>query len=117
MLRKSVCLLIVLFAAVAAEAGTFSATGSSSRSSSTTTSEPSVELYSTSWCGYCQKARTFFRERGISFVEYDIEKDRQAALRKQQLDSGRGVPFAVINGHKISGYSERLYLQALESSR
>ena len=29
-----------------------------------------VELYTTSWCPYCKKARDFFRSRGISFTEY-----------------------------------------------
>ena len=38
--------------------------------------EPKVELYTTSWCPWCKKARAFFRSRGIPFVEYDIEKTR-----------------------------------------
>ncbi len=76
---------------------------------------PRVELYSTSWCPYCKKAANFFRARGIPFVEYDIEKDSQAARRKQQLDSRRGVPFAVINGVGVSGFSERAYLNALNA--
>ena len=72
-----------------------------------------VELYSTSWCTYCQKARDFFRSRGILFTEYDIEKDRSAALRKRQLDRRQGVPLAIINGRRIHGYSEAAYTRAL----
>ena len=34
-----------------------------------------VTMYATSWCGYCKKARTYFRQNGINFIEYDIEKD------------------------------------------
>jgi len=45
----------------------------------------SVELYTTAWCGYCKKARNFFKERSIPFKEYDIEKDRAAAMRKRKL--------------------------------
>ncbi len=78
---------------------------------------PQVELYTTSWCPYCKKAVNFFRSRGIPFTEYDIEKDRAAARRKQKLDSRPGVPFAVINGQMVHGFSERLYLQALGDSR
>ena len=74
---------------------------------------PVVELYTTSWCPYCDMARDFFRSRGIPFTEYDIEKDRSAALRKSQLDRGRGVPFVVINGHGISGFSKEAYEKAL----
>ncbi len=72
-----------------------------------------VELYTTSWCGYCKKARNFFQSRGIPFTEYDIEKDESAARRKKRLDSRRGVPFAVINGQQIHGYSEAAYERAL----
>jgi len=72
-----------------------------------------VELYVTSWCPYCKKARAFFMARGIPVTEYDIEKDREAAGRKQRLDSRRGVPFAVVNGHKIHGYVPAAYELAL----
>jgi len=44
---------------------------------------------------------------------YDIEEDEAAAKRKSELDSGRGVPFAVINGVKISGWSKSAYEAAL----
>ena len=73
-----------------------------------------VELYTTSWCGYCKKAKTFFNKRGIPFVEYDIEKDRAALKRKQKLSPGSGVPVAVINGRPINGFSPALYESALK---
>jgi glutaredoxin len=72
-----------------------------------------VDLYVTSWCGYCKKARKFLISKGIDFNEYDIEKDEEAARRKRELDGRRGVPFAVINGHKIHGWSQPAYERAL----
>ena len=77
---------------------------------------PKVELYTTSWCPYCQKARDFFGSRGISFTEYDIDKDKAAAARKKRLDKKKGVPFAVINGRGIHGWSAAAYEQALKGS-
>jgi len=74
-----------------------------------------VELYTTSWCPYCKDARNFFRSRGIYFSEYDIEKDEEAARRKNELDGGRGVPFAVICDQKIRGFSTIAYERALAS--
>ena len=41
------------------------------------------------------------------------EKDRAAAARKRELDPKRGVPFAIINGRLIHGYSESAYERAL----
>ena len=76
-----------------------------------------VELYVTSWCPYCKQATQFFRSRGIPFTVYDIEKDKGAAQRKNQLDSRRGVPFALINGQAIHGFSAEAYERALERRR
>ena len=74
---------------------------------------PKVELYTTSCCPWCKKAKAFFRSRGIAFIEYDIEKDKEAARRKMQIDRQQGVPFAVINGEGIHGYNVRAYKDAL----
>lgn len=74
---------------------------------------PNVILYTTSWCPYCKMAREFFKSRNIYFTEYDIEKDRDAAERKKQLDRQSGVPFAIINGQQIHGYSQSAYEGAL----
>ncbi|MFA5352858.1 MAG: glutaredoxin domain-containing protein [Thermodesulfovibrionales bacterium] len=75
---------------------------------------PRVELYVTSWCPYCKKAIDFFQAKGIPVTVYDIEQDAAAARRKDQLDSRRGVPFAVINGQQIHGYSADAYQRALD---
>ncbi|MGO9214354.1 MAG: glutaredoxin family protein [Syntrophales bacterium] len=68
-----------------------------------------VVLYTTSWCPYCRKARDYLRSQGIDFIEDDIEKDKEAAIRKRQLDNSGGVPFAVINGRSIRGFSASAY--------
>ena len=73
-----------------------------------------VELYVTSWCGYCKKAKAFFNSRRISFIEYDVEKDKNAAARHRELNRRGGVPVAVINGNKILGFSESSYERALK---
>ena len=75
--------------------------------------EATVELFTTSWCGYCKKAREFFDARGVAFVEYDIEKDSAAAKRKQEIDNRPGVPLALVNGQVIHGFSSHAYTQAL----
>ena len=49
--------------------------------------ENQVELYVTSWCPYCHKAKEFFDSRGINYTAYDIEEDEEASARKKQLDN------------------------------
>lgn len=73
-----------------------------------------VELYVTTWCGYCKKAKSFLNTRGIKFKEYDIEKDKNAAKRHRKLNRRGGVPVALINGKKIVGFSKASYERALK---
>lgn len=71
-----------------------------------------IELYATRWCAYCKKARKFFKQNKIDYVEYDIEVDKVAKQRHAELmgndkTMGKvGVPLFVINEKVIIGYSE-----------
>ena len=76
---------------------------------------PNVELYVTSWCTYCHKAKAFFRSKGIEFTEYNIEKDEEAAKRMLSHTKSRAVPFVIINGQTIQGYSIAAYEHALKN--
>jgi glutaredoxin-like YruB-family protein len=64
-----------------------------------------VVMYSTGWCGYCKKAKRYFKANGIAYTEYDIEKDRRAKSEYDRL-GGRGVPLIVVGQKRISGFSE-----------
>ncbi len=72
-----------------------------------------VEIYITSWCPYCAQAIKFLQDNRIPYVAYDIEKDSEAARRKERLSPRQGVPFAIINGKKIYGFSAQVYSQTL----
>ena len=76
---------------------------------------PRVEIFVTSWCAYCHKAKNFFRKRGIEFTVYDVEKDQTAARRMMKFTKKKAVPFVIINGHGIQGYSEQAYELALQN--
>jgi len=80
-------------------------------------SVPKVEMYVTSWCRYCKKAKSFFNARGIPYTAYDIEKDQAAAARMTKLNPGGGVPVTVIDGQVIRGFSESVYAAALQNRR
>ena len=62
-----------------------------------------VVLYATDWCGYCKKAREFFKQNNIAFVEYDIEKSAEGKTQYDQL-RGSGIPLVVIRGEVLRGY-------------
>jgi len=68
-----------------------------------------IEIYTTSWCPYCKKAKEYLNSKGISYTEYDVEKDPEAMRRKNELAPGGGVPVAVVNGRIVKGFSKETY--------
>lgn len=67
-------------------------------------STSAVHIYTTESCGYCKKAKAHMQAKGISYVEYDVEKDEAAsdAFRKY---GGRGVPLLVVGENVIHGWN------------
>ena len=55
-----------------------------------TTTEPGTDLtiYSTVWCGYCQRLKAQMSREGITFTEIDIEADPEAAAFVQSVNGG-----------------------------
>jgi glutaredoxin 3 len=72
-----------------------------------------VEVYTTSYCPYCIRAKSLLKTKGVSFEEIDVTDDPQARERMVQLSGGRRtVPEIFINGRIVGGYDE---LRALET--
>jgi glutaredoxin len=66
--------------------------------------EPVIVMYATAWCGYCTKARQYFRQNRIPFVEFDIEKDH-SARRDYNALMGSGTPLLYQGYSRISGFN------------
>ena len=61
-----------------------------------------VELYVTMGCPYSASAREDLEWRGIDFVEYDVERDREAYERMLDLTGGiRTVPVIAEEGQPL----------------
>lgn len=71
-----------------------------------------VLMYTTSWCGMCQKARDFFDKHEIPYTEHDVEADREAYQDYRAL-GGRGVPLIFIGQTRIEGFDEAEIRKAL----
>jgi mycoredoxin len=48
-----------------------------------------ITLYGTSWCVDCRRAKQFLRDRGVNFVEVDIDEDPDAEDLVFQVNEGR----------------------------
>jgi glutaredoxin len=77
---------------------------------------PRVEIFVTSWCGYCRKLESFLKSKKIRYSRYDIEKSSSARKRYEGL-GGMGVPVVKIGSDVIRGYSPEAILRALKKKR
>ncbi|MCP3957354.1 MAG: glutaredoxin family protein [bacterium] len=68
------------------------------------TSEPKIIMYSTSWCGFCRRARQLLTDLGAEFVEKDIEKSAEARREYGAKVRGSGVPVFDFDGTIVRGY-------------
>jgi glutaredoxin len=67
-----------------------------------------VVLYTTSWCGWCKKTRSWLDGQGVQYVDKDVERDSDAAAEMRELTGGdSGVPVVVIDGEVIQGFNQR----------
>ncbi|MEW5854216.1 MAG: glutaredoxin family protein [Myxococcota bacterium] len=70
-----------------------------------------VVVYSAVWCGYCKKTKAFLKQRGVPFVERDVEKDPgadrelQAKARKAGVRVS-GVPVTDFKGELVMGFDQ-----------
>lgn len=69
-----------------------------------------VVMYATQWCGYCKKARQYFKDKGIVYTEYDIDSSRSAKREYDRL-GGSGVPLIIVDGHTMRGFSAKHFDQ------
>ncbi len=55
-----------------------------------------MRMYTTVWCGYCQRLKAQLGREGIAFEEIDIEADPQAATFVESVNGGnQTVPTVV----------------------
>ena len=68
----------------------------------------SIVMYVKPNCPYCQRARDYYNENNISFVEYDAQNDK--ARQREMLEYTAGdptVPAIVENGKYVqSGWGD-----------
>ncbi len=72
-----------------------------------------VRLYTTTFCGYCVRAKMLLRERGIAFEEIDVSGDHETRAWLVEQTGRRTVPQIFIGEEPIGGFDE---LRALDRS-
>jgi glutaredoxin len=71
-----------------------------------------IEIYTTSGCGYCKRAKAYMDEHQIAYVEKNVETD-DALLREFHERGGNGVPYFIIDGEPLRGWNPESFEEAL----
>lgn len=64
-----------------------------------------VKIYTTPTCPYCEMAKEYFKEKNVSYEEYDVSSDEKAQEEMIAKSQQMGVPVIDINGAIIIGFN------------
>lgn len=67
-------------------------------------SDKKVVMYSTHWCGYCKRARKYFKQQAIAFTKCDIEKNSRARAQYTKLNA-TGMPVILVGRKRMNGFN------------
>ena len=63
-------------------------------------------MYTTAWCGYCDRAKALLETRGLEFEEISLDGDPAFRAKLLDLTGHWTVPQIFIDDRPIGGYSE-----------
>jgi glutaredoxin len=66
-----------------------------------------AEVYGSPWCGYCRRAKSLLKAKGIAYEEILVDED----ISREELSRKIGrpaltVPQIFLDGEYIGGYTE-----------
>ena len=71
-------------------------------------SQAPITIYTTAWCGYCQRAKRLLQEKNLAFTEIDV--DNTPGMREEMMTrSGRRTVPQVFIGTRHVGGCDDLY--------
>lgn len=67
---------------------------------------PKVQIYTKSYCPYCDRAKALFKNKGVTFEEISVEEDPELYTQLKQKTGLMTVPQIFINNELIGGYTD-----------
>jgi glutaredoxin 3 len=67
---------------------------------------PQIRMYTTSWCGFCVRAKALLESLGLPYEEIPVDDEPGFREKLLSLTGGYTVPQIVIDGRPIGGYQE-----------
>lgn len=72
-----------------------------------------VTIYSTPTCHFCHMAKDFFKEKNVSYTEYDVASDTAKRSEMVEKTGQMGVPVIVIGDDIIVGFNKPKIVELL----
>ena len=79
-------------------------------------SEVRIEMYATSWCGSCRRAREYLDFNSIPYTEYDIDSDSEAKARLSMINPRKSIPTFQIDDIVQVGFSAESFEHRLNEA-
>ncbi|MCX6747578.1 MAG: NrdH-redoxin [Candidatus Nomurabacteria bacterium] len=65
-----------------------------------------VTIYSTPSCHFCHMAKDFFKEKNVTFTDYDVAADTTKRAEMVEKTGQMGVPVIQIGDQLIVGFNK-----------
>jgi glutaredoxin 3 len=75
-------------------------------------SNASVTIYTTAYCGFCTRAKRLLGQKNVKFTEIDVEERPDLRTWLLKASGQRTVPQVFINGKSVGGFSDISALDA-----
>ena len=72
-----------------------------------------VTIYTTPTCHFCHMAKDFFKEKGITFTDYNVAQDLEKRQEMIQKSGQMGVPVIFVGDEMIIGFDQERLASAL----
>ncbi|QRO00957.1 glutaredoxin 3 [Archangium violaceum] len=65
-----------------------------------------VKIYTTTYCGYCVRAKDLLTRKGVKYEELDVTGDDEMRAKLVEMSGQRTVPQIWIGDTHVGGYSD-----------
>ena len=66
-----------------------------------------VKIYTTTYCGFCVRAKDLLKRKGVDFQELDVTNDDKMRAKLVEMSGGqRTVPQIFIGDTHVGGYTD-----------
>jgi len=68
-----------------------------------------VEIYSTTFCPYCVKAKELLKRKGVEFTEINVDNDIERQKMLDRTGGARSVPQIFVDDEFLAGGCDGLF--------